>query len=227
MEKTPMVYIVDDDTAARDSVAAMVASKGLPVRGYGSAEEFLDEFDRDGLACLLTDVRMAGMNGLELQETLRAEGCDMPVIVITGYGDVPTAVSAFRGGAVTFLEKPCDAQELWSHISKALEEHQLRHDEEELRNAIIARFDTLTESERSVMEAMVDGKSNKVIASELLMGLRTVELRRANVLKKTKAQSLAELVRMCVLHNVSSGENSELASELAAELAGEFKDCFG
>ena len=219
MNKTSVVYIVDDDVAARDSVAAMVMSKGVPVREYGSAEAFLNNFDRNSLGCLLTDVRMAGMNGLELQETLRADGCDIPVIVITGYGDVPTAVNAFRGGAVTFLEKPCNAQDLWSHISKALKEYELRHDEEEQKNEILARFDTLTESERDVMMAMIDGKPNKLIASELLLGLRTVELRRANILKKTKANSLAELVRIYVLHNADTEEKPNLVNE--------FKDCFG
>ena len=229
MEKIPVIYIVDDNAAARDSVADMVESKGLSARVYGSAKEFLKEFDRNDLACLLTDVRMPGMNGLELQNTLRAEGCNMPVIVITGYGDVPTAVSAFRGGAVAFLEKPCDARELWSHISKALEEYKLRRSEEERKNEIIARFNALTESERSVMEAMVDGKPNKVIASELLLGLRTVELRRANILKKTKAKSLADLVRMCVLYNMSSEEKSGMADKFRADefRADEFKGCFG
>ena len=208
MENTPVVYVVDDDEAARNSVAAMVASKGLMVQGYGSAEAFLKDFDRDRLGCLLTDVRMAGINGLELQESLRIEGCNIPVIVITGYGDVPTAVSAFRGGAVTFLEKPCDAQELWSYIEKALREHRLCREEKKQKKEIITRFSTLTESEREVMQAMVDGKPNKIIASELLMGLRTVELRRAAVLKKTRAKSLAELVRMCVLNDFCSEEKA-------------------
>ncbi len=219
MENVPVVYIVDDDDAARESVAAMVASKGFVVRGYGSAEEFLHEFDRDGLACLLTDVRMAGMNGLELQNALRNEGCDLPVIVITGYGDVPSAVSAFRSGAVTFLEKPCDAQELWDNISKALQEYRRYREEKKEKREIVARFENLSESERDVMEAMIDGKPNKAIAADLLMGLRTVELRRASVMKKTKAKSLPDLVRMCVLYNVCRSDKTEAISE--------FKGCFG
>ena len=199
METRPVVHIVDDDTAVRKSVAAMVTSKGVLVRDYASAEAFLESSDRSGFGCLLTDVRMAGMNGLQLQETIRREGCDMPVIVITGYGDVPTAVSAFRGGAVTFLEKPCDAQELWQHVSKALDEYRQRRSEEAQRRQIARRYEEMTESERSVMAAMVDGKPNKTIASELYLGLRTVELRRANVLKKMVAKSLAELVRLCLI----------------------------
>ena len=208
MKSSPIVYIVDDDTAARASVAAMVESKGLPARDYSSAEQFLKQYDPTEFGCLLTDVRMAGMNGLELQETIRAEGCDMPVIVITGYGDVPTAVGAFRGGAVTFLEKPCDAQELWKHISKALEEFGKRRFAASQRRDIARRYEEMNESEKSVLEAMVDGKPNKVIASEFCMGLRTVELRRANVLKKMGAKSLAELVRLCIIGGVFSESGS-------------------
>lgn len=210
METGPIVHIVDDDTAARESVAAMVASKGVQVRDYVSAEEFLERADRSGFGCLLTDVRMPGLNGLELQDAIRQEGCDMPVIVITGYGDVPTAVNAFRGGAVTFLEKPCDAQELWQHISKALEGFQKRRFEETQRREIVRRYEGLSESESGVLNAMVDGKPNKVIASELFLGLRTVELRRANVLKKMGAKSLAELVRLCMI--------GELLEEMLSEV---------
>ena len=202
METDPIVHIVDDDTAARESVAAMVVSKGVQVRDYASAEEFLESADLSGFGCLLTDVRMPGISGLELQESIRREGCDMPVIVITGYGDVPTAVAAFRGGAVTFLEKPCDAQELWQHISKALEGYRRRRSEEARRRRIARQYEELSASERSVLTAMVDGKPNKLIASELFLGLRTVELRRANVLKKMGAKSLAELVRLCVIGGV-------------------------
>lgn len=219
MKGTPVVYIVDDDAAARESVSAMAASKGLAVRGYASAEEFLEDFDRNSLACLLTDVRMAGMNGLELQENLRAAGCKMPVIVITGYGDVPSAVSAFRGGAVTFLEKPCVAQELCALIVKSLHDYRLRREEEREKREIIARFEKLSPSEWEVMEAMIDGKPNKAIASELLMGLRTVELRRAEVMKKMKAKSLPDLVRMCVMNGVRG--------EQKPETNGELKGCFG
>jgi FixJ family two-component response regulator len=198
MQELPRVFVVDDDWAARESVVAMVTSKGVHAQGYASAEEFLDDFDPSWLGCLVTDVRMAGMSGVQLQETLRADGITLPVILISGYADVPTAVHTMRAGAVTFLEKPCREDDLWSAIGKAIEWHRRRREARRRAEWLEARFTQLTPGERDVMRAMVAGKPNKVIASELEIGLRTVELRRANVLQKTGAGSLAELVRLAV-----------------------------
>lgn len=199
MQTESTVFIVDDDPAARDSVAALVRSKGLPVSTFGSAEEFLEAYDPSRPGCLVVDVRMTGMTGLDLQEVLRQRGVRIPVIVITGFGDVPTAVRAMKAGAFTFLEKPCRDQELWSCIQKALDAASRLQVEETRKAEVEARLALLSQDELRVMKEMVAGKPNKVIAAELDIGLRTVELRRANVLKKMQADSLAELVRLALL----------------------------
>jgi FixJ family two-component response regulator len=195
----PIVSIVDDDPAARDSVAALVRSKGVNVETFTSAEEFLSSFDVSRTGCLVVDVRMAGMNGLELQDALNARKSTLPVIVITGFGDVPTAVRAMKAGAVTFLEKPCQAQELWAVIQRALGDSLNRTQQVTRDSEIQARFDRLTIEERRIMQMMLDGKTNKAIASELDLGLRTVELRRSNIMKKMQAQNFADLVRLSLV----------------------------
>ncbi len=199
MQNEMTVFIVDDDPAARDSVAALVRSKGLPVETFASAEDFLNAFQPRSLGCLVVDVRMTGMTGLELHDTLRQRNHLLPVIIITGFGDVPTAVRAMRAGAFTFLEKPCRDQELWAALQRAIDCGAELQAEQGRRSEIEARIATLTPDEQRVMREMVDGKPNKVIAAELDIGLRTVELRRANVLKKMQADSLAELVRLALL----------------------------
>jgi two-component system, LuxR family, response regulator FixJ len=192
------VFIIDDDPAARDSMAALVQSHGLPAEIFASGEEFLAQFDRSKSGCLVVDVRMSGITGLELQARLNEEGIELPVVVISGYGDIPTAVHAMRNGAITFLEKACGYQKLWNSISQALEigaENRVRRSQQcEIRR----RLATLTPDERRVLEKLLDGRPNKAIARDLDLGLRTVELRRAVLLQKMQASSLAELVRMVV-----------------------------
>ncbi len=198
MEDRPTVFVVDDDPAARDSVAAMIRSRGMAVESYASAEQFFEQFDRGRLGCLVTDVRMAGMSGLNLLERLKQERLSLPAVVITGYGDVPTAVEAMRAGAVTFLEKPCGEGDLWKSIAVAIETHRrLRRQQARLAD-IQARFARLTPGEALVLERMIAGKPNKAIAADLQIGLRTVELRRANVMKKIGVDSVAELVRLAM-----------------------------
>jgi FixJ family two-component response regulator len=199
MDNETTVFIVDDDPAARDSVAVLVRSKGLPVETFASAEEFLAAYQPLARGCLVVDVRMTGMTGLDLLEMLRQRGYSLPVIVITGFGDVPAAVRAMRAGAYTFLEKPCRDQELWASLQRAIESVSQLQAEQERKVEIESRLATLTPDELRVMREMVIGKPNKVIASDLDIGLRTVELRRANVLKKMHADSLAELVRLALL----------------------------
>lgn len=193
------VFIVDDDPTVRESVAALVGARGVPVQTFGSAEEFLQDFDSTKIGCLVVDVRMTGMTGLELQEQLSAEGSQLPVIVITGYANVPMAVRAMQGGALTFLEKPCADQELWNSVRMALEWEDSQRDRNQQRQEIAAHITELTDGESAVMERMIQGQPNKHIATELDIGLRTVELRRASVLKKLHAESLAELVRMAMI----------------------------
>jgi FixJ family two-component response regulator len=191
--------VVDDDDAARESVIALVGLQGLPAKGFASAEEFLDQFDPFQKGCLVVDVRMAGTSGLDLVEQLAARQSTLPVVVITGYADVPMAVRAMQLGAVTFLEKPCHEQALWQGIRDALELEDRQHRERSQRAEVEARLKALSDEERLVFRKMTQGQGNKVIASDLDIGIRTVELRRSNVMKKMQATSLPDLVRMAIL----------------------------
>ena len=196
MDGQPTVFVVDDDPAARASVAAMIEARGVCVETYDSAERFLDRFDRRRFGCLVTDMRMDGMSGLDLQEKLQAENVGLPVIIITAYGDVPVAVQAMRAGAVTMLEKPCRGRELWQSIQKAIDWYRKQRRMQSRRDELQTRLARLTPEERQVMEQMAAGTPNKAIAARLDIGLRTVELRRANVMKKMEADSLARLVQL-------------------------------
>ena len=196
MNSDKSVFVVDDDPGARESVAALVKSRGLQVLTFGSAEDFLEAYNPSQRGCLVVDVRMPGMSGLELQERLASMGSTLPVIIITGHADVPMAVRAMHAGAVTFLEKPTAEQELLANIEKALEHENRVQKEQAMRAEVETRLATLTPAEKEVLEKLLAGKPNKVIASELDLGLRTVELRRSNVMKKMQCDSLAELVRM-------------------------------
>lgn len=196
MRNEPTVFVVDDDADVRDSIAAMLSSKGLDAKSYLSAERFLEDFDPAWHGCLVADIRMAGLSGLELQQELLRRRINLPVIIITGYGDVPSATVAMRSGAVTYLQKPCSEQELWESITTALERDSQRMQEEMRQEELRVRFSRLTPQEHQVLEKLILGTPNKVIAAQLEIGLRTVELRRANLMKKLEARSLAELVRL-------------------------------
>lgn len=197
-----LVSIIDDDRAARESVAALVRARGVEAEVYASAEEFIQSYDRLSGGCIVVDVRMpGGMSGVELLEQFAAEGIALPMVVISGYGDIQMAVRAMQSGALTFLEKPCSDQKLWASISKALEQEavwrQQRLQSMETRDCL----KTLTADESRVLDKLLEGRPNKVIASDLDIGLRTVELRRAVILEKMQTSSLAELVRMVILAN--------------------------
>jgi FixJ family two-component response regulator len=192
------VFIVDDDPAARRLIAALVRAKQVRAETYASAEEFLGAYDGSP-GCLVTDLRMKGMTGLELQQLLKTKGIKLPVIVVTAFADVPTAVTVMKAGAVGFLEKPWRGEELWSSIKTGLDIARLRRQQEERQADIQQRISQLTPDETRVLNELVAGKPNKLIATELDIGLRTVELRRSNIFKKMKAESLAELVQMVLL----------------------------
>jgi FixJ family two-component response regulator len=199
MPSDPVIFIVDDDPAARNSLAALVKSRRLSVEMFSSAEEFLEGYDPAKRGCLIADVRMTGMSGLELLEQMAANGLNLPVIVITGFADVPMAVRAMRAGAVTFLEKPCGEQEIWDAIETALDA-EAKANELQLRRAeIVERYEHLKPIEHEVLKRLMAGMTSKSIAYELQLGLRTVELRRANIMTKMGAGSLPELVRMVLL----------------------------
>ncbi len=210
MDTDPTVFIVDDDPAARGSMAALVSSHGLPVKSYASAEEFLSAYDPAERGCLITDVRMPGLSGMELQERLAALGANLPVIIITGFADIPLAVRAMQAGAVTFLEKPCADKDLWQSLQTALDFEEQAQEGRRHKTEIIERRKSLNSGEVDVLTRMLAGKPNKQIAAELGCGLRTVELRRATLMKKMSAESLPELVRLVL---IAEGQHEDAAHQ--------------
>jgi two-component system response regulator FixJ len=193
-----IVHIVDDDEAARNSLSFLLSSAGHPVRLYDSATAFLDELGNIGGGCLITDIRMPGMTGLELIRALKAKSCALPTIVITGHGDVPLAVEAMKAGAVDFIEKPFDDAAILSAVQAALAQSEGRDD-----FAIAARLASLSERERQVLEGLLAGHANKTIAHDLGISPRTVEVYRANLMTKMEARSLSDLIRMAILAEVA------------------------
>jgi len=190
------VFVVDDDDAVRESLAFLLKSVGLKVESAASAQDFLKSYNPARAGCLVLDIRMPGMSGLELQEKLKQMESMLPIIFITGHGDVPMAVKAIKAGAADFVQKPFRDQELIDRIREVLEEDASARVEKMQKAEILKRIDSLTEREREVMEQVVDGKANKVVAIDLNVSQRTVEIHRANVMDKMKARSLAQLVRL-------------------------------
>ncbi len=190
------VYIVDDDPAMRDSLRWLLDSVSLEVKTFSDAKEFLDAYVPQSPGCLVLDVRMPGMSGMELQERLTSDGVSLPVIFITGHGDVPMAVRALRNGAVDFIEKPFSDQALLDRIQQAVEQHRRRIAEDRHHEDVKTRMRTLSPREREVMGLVVSGKSNKSIAADLNLSPKTVEVHRARVMEKMRAKSLPDLVTM-------------------------------
>jgi FixJ family two-component response regulator len=192
----PTVFVVDDDEGVRSALALLLKSMGQPAATYASAADFLADYDPDRPGCALLDVRMPGMSGLELQDELNRRGVVLPVIFITGHGDVPMAVEAMQRGAFDFLQKPFRDDDLAERIRRALaRDRELRVAIGE-KSQVQARLARLTPRERQVLELVAAGKPNKVMAAELGVSQRTVEIHRAHVMKKMGASSLAQLVRM-------------------------------
>ena len=193
-QKGPLVYLVDDDEAIRDSLGLLLRSVGLDCEVYASALEFLSAYDPAKHCCLVADIRMPGLSGLELQQRLNEQRAEVPVIFITGHGDVPMAVNAMKSGASDFIQKPFRDQDLIDRIHKALAKDQARRASRAEEDVIRSRLATLTPRETEVMKRVVRGQANKVIALDLGVSQRTVELHRARVMRKLKMRSLAELV---------------------------------
>lgn len=193
------VYVVDDDPALRESLGYLLQSEGLIVRAFGGARQFLAEYDRHARGCLVVDVRMPEMSGLQLQEHLAAEGSTLPVIVITGHGDVPMAVKALKNGALDFIEKPFADQQLLDRVHEALDVDRRLFGERAKREDILRRLGRLTKREREVMTGVAEGKANKVIAEELGLSPKTVEVHRARLMQKLEVDSLAQLMRFAIL----------------------------
>jgi two-component system, LuxR family, response regulator FixJ len=194
--RTPTVMVVDDDTGVRNAMRALLKSVGLESALFGSAQEFLSDYQPSYPGCLLLDIRMPGMSGLELQQQLNLRGAVIPVIFMTGHGDIPMAVEAMQHGAFDFLQKPFRDQDLLDRIQRALvKDGELRKSLGE-HARINAHLESLTPREREVLDLMTQGKQNKTIGQDLGVSPRTVEIHRARVMEKMNAQSVAELVRM-------------------------------
>lgn len=187
------IFIVDDDDAFRDSLSWLLESTSYKIYTFNSGEAFLDNYNGKP-GCLLLDIRMPGISGLALQQELHRRDIRLPTLILTGHGDIPMAVSAIKSGALDFIEKPFDDQVLLNHIAKAMELAEQWHQEQQLRNQLIGRWETLSKREKQVMELVVSGLANKVIAETLQISPKTVEVHRARVMSKMEAGSLADLV---------------------------------
>ncbi len=194
--KQPIVMVVDDDSGVRNAMRSLLKSVGLTSQLHGSAQEFLQGYDPAQPGCLVLDIRMPGMSGLELQQELNIRGATIPVIFMTGHGDVPMAVEAMQHGAFDFLQKPFRDQDLLDRIQKAIARDGVLRQSLGEHAKIRARLETLTEREREVLDLMILGKQNKAVAQDLGVSPRTVEIHRARVMEKMEVQSVAELVRM-------------------------------
>ena len=195
-QSAPTVFVVDDDEGVRNSLRFLLKSVGLATRTLDSASEFLDAYKTSQPGCLVLDVRMPGMSGLELQQQLNLRGAVIPVIFITGHGDIPMAVEAMQQGAFDFLQKPFRDQDLIDRIQRALERDARNRAALDQHVKIRERLESLTPREREVLTLMTRGKPNKIMAAELGVSQRTVEIHRARVMEKSGASSLAQLVRM-------------------------------
>jgi two-component system response regulator FixJ len=195
-EPSPIVFVVDDDEAVRGSLRLLLKSVGLAASTLPTAQEFLDTYRPQQPGCLVLDVRMPGMSGMELQQQLNMRGAVIPVIFISGHGDIPMAVEAMQQGAFDFLQKPFRDQDLIDRIQRALEKDQTNRAQLRERTRIRERMESLTPREREVLTLVTSGKANKVMAGDLGVSQRTVEIHRARVMEKMGAASLAQLVRM-------------------------------
>jgi two-component system response regulator TtrR len=194
-EARPTAYVVDDDEAIRTLWRWLMESQGIAVQTFASAGEFIAAY-RQGPGCLVLDLRLPGMSGLELQEYLKQRGIEIPVVFMSAHGDVPAAVSALKGGAVDFIQKPFSYREVLSVIAKAFERDCELRRKRALQAMLAGRLAALTEREREVMARVVEGKPNKLIAAELDISVKTVEVHRAKVMEKMGAASVAELVQL-------------------------------
>jgi two-component system response regulator DctR len=191
----PQAFLVDDDDAIRDALSWLLKSRGIAAQAWASAEEFLTDYCGDMSGCLILDIRMTGMTGIELYDQLLALGCSMPAIFLTGHGDVPLAVKALKRGAFDFIEKPFNDNELADRVLAALEIEKSRRRRDGDIAMLEAALASLTEREREVMSLVLAGKLNKIIADELQIAMRTVEVHRARIFEKMGVRSAVELAQ--------------------------------
>ncbi len=198
MNNSPCVFIVDDDQQVRSALQLLMQSVGLNVETYTSAQDYLDHFDVKRGGCLIIDVRMPGISGLDLQARLAAEMIHPPIIIITGHGDVPMAVRAVQSGAIDFIEKPFNNQNMLDSVHQALEVDAKQRGESCRLLEIETNYHSLTPREKQVLQLVVDGKRNKIIAAELNISQSTVEAHRSRVMEKMHASTLSDLMRMAL-----------------------------
>lgn len=195
---SPLIYVVDGDPALRDSLRCLLESVGLRALGFADTEAFLTAYQPDRPGCLLLDIRVPGRNDLSSQQLLRDLGIDVPVVVVTGHGDVAMAVTAMKQGALDFIEKPFNDQLLLDCVHSALAVDRVRRSRRARRQDLLGRFDTLTPREQDVLRRVVEGLSNRQIAEALSLSRKTVEVHRAKVMQKMGADTLSQLIRMAM-----------------------------
>jgi len=207
MAQEPVVCIVDDDEAVRESLQVLLETMGYTVKAYESGIAFLENCGSLGPGCVLLDVRMPHMNGLEVQERLKAERPDLPVVIVTGHADVAMAVQAMRTGAIDFIEKPFEEDALLASVQNALSYAEEAHRNDDVKAAIQCNLDRLTPREREVFDQLIIGHANKVVARALDCSPRTVEIHRARVMEKMSATSVAHLVRMAITAGIEIADS--------------------
>ena len=194
-----IVYIVDDDKLARESLAWLIDSVGLPVKVYESGQQFLDDYSKEMIGCLVLDVRMPDISGIDLHTKLKQDGCNLPVIIMTGHADVAMAVRAMKAGVYDFIEKPYNDSLMLERIQSAIAFDLDNRKEQERIDAVKERLSSLTPRETEVLQFVLRSKPNKVIAAELNISIKTVELHRSNLMTKMQASSVTELVRLALI----------------------------
>jgi RNA polymerase sigma factor (sigma-70 family) len=206
-EEQPLVFVIDDDASVRDAIADLLRSVGLAVESFGSTQEFLQAKRPDAPGCIVLDVRLPGPSGLEFQRTLSKSNIHLPVIFISGHGDIAMSVRAMKSGAIEFLTKPLPEQELLDAIQAGIERDRARREQARLVAELQERFDSLTPREREVLALVVTGRRNKQIAAEAKLSEMTVKVHRSQIMRKMRAKSLVDLVRMADALGVSTGKS--------------------
>lgn len=199
------IFIIDDDASVRKSLSRLLRSEGINTESFDSASAFLARDAHDGLGCILLDINMPGVSGIELQAQLVEQGSNIPVVFLTGHGDVSNSVAAMKRGALDFLTKPVDKPDLVSAVQSALDHHRQVLNVTRTRDSILARIDSLTQRECEVMELLITGAPNKVVADQLQIAVKTVKVHRAHVMEKMGVRSVAELLHLCHLAGIEPG----------------------
>jgi FixJ family two-component response regulator len=197
-DQGPTAYVVDDDESIRTLWRWLMESNDIAVKTFATAAEFIEFYGSGGAGCLVLDLELPGMSGLELQQYLNSRGVEIPIVFVTGHADVPAAVSALKGGAVDFIQKPFSHREVVAIIANAFQRDAELRDKRAQQSRIAGLLATLTEREREVLQRIIEGKPNKIIASELDISVKTVEFHRAKVMEKTGVDSVAELVQVAM-----------------------------